>query len=93
MVYVASFGVRFSVMFQLMFVHYTFSSGLVAEWPTFGKQLSARLAVCSYCILYICNFLFISNFGFMRGILRFLLLQFLCIAFLLLLYQNSRIIF
>ena len=28
---VACFGVRVSVMFHLMFVHYTFSSGLVAE--------------------------------------------------------------
>ena len=34
---VACFGVRVSVMFHLMFVHYTFSSGLVAEWPPFGK--------------------------------------------------------
>ena len=34
---VACFGVRVSVMFHLMFVHYTFSSDLVAEWPPFGK--------------------------------------------------------
>ena len=34
---VACFGVRVSVMFHLMFVHYTFSSVLVAEWPPFGK--------------------------------------------------------
>ena len=27
----------FSVMFHFMFVHYTFSSVLVAEWPSFGK--------------------------------------------------------
>ena len=33
MVYVSCFGVRFSVMFHFMFVHYTFSSVLVAEWP------------------------------------------------------------
>ena len=25
------------VMFRFMFVHYTFSSVLVAEWPPFGK--------------------------------------------------------
>ena len=31
------FGVRFSVMFHFMFVHYTFSSVWVAEWPPFGK--------------------------------------------------------
>ena len=37
MVYVSCFGVRFSVMFHFMFVHYTFSSVLVAEWPPFGK--------------------------------------------------------
>ena len=33
----ACFGVRVSVMFHLMFVHYTFSSVLVAEWRPFGK--------------------------------------------------------
>ena len=34
---VICFGVRVSVMFHFMFVHYTFSSILVAEWPPFGK--------------------------------------------------------
>ena len=34
---VSCFGVRVSVMFQFMFVHYTFSSVWVAEWPPFGK--------------------------------------------------------
>ena len=34
---VACFGVRVSVMFHLMFVHYTFSLVWVAEWPPFGK--------------------------------------------------------
>ena len=29
-------------MFHFMFVHYTFSSVWVAEWPPFGKQLPAR---------------------------------------------------
>ena len=42
-------------MFHFMFVHYTFSSIRVAEWPPFGKQLPARLAICSHCILSICN--------------------------------------
>ena len=28
---------RVSVMFHFKFVHYTFSSVWVAEWPTFGK--------------------------------------------------------
>ena len=34
---VRCFGVRVSVMFHFMFVHYTFSSVWVAEWPPFGK--------------------------------------------------------
>ena len=55
MVSVAWFGVRVSVMFHFVFVHYTFSSVLVAEWPPFGKHLPARLAMCSYCLLSICN--------------------------------------
>ena len=37
MVSVSCFGVRVSVMFHLMFVHFTISSVLVAEWPPFGK--------------------------------------------------------
>ena len=37
MVSVACFGVRVSVMFHLMFVHYTFSSDSLAEWPPFEK--------------------------------------------------------
>ena len=34
---VACLCVRVSVMFHLMYAHYTFSSALVAEWPPFGK--------------------------------------------------------
>ena len=30
-------GVRVSVMFHFMCVHYAFSSVWVAEWPPFGK--------------------------------------------------------
>ena len=41
---------------HLMFVHYTFSAVWVAEWPPFGKKLPARLAICSHCLLSICNF-------------------------------------
>ena len=37
MVHVACFGVRVPVMFRLVFVHYTFGSVWVAEWPPFGK--------------------------------------------------------
>ena len=55
MVSVSCFGVRVSVMFHFVFVHYTFSSVWVAEWPAFGKQLTARLAICSHCILSIYN--------------------------------------
>ena len=51
---VACFGVRVSVMFHLMFVHYTFSSVWVAKWPPFGKYLPARLAICSHFLLSIC---------------------------------------
>ena len=51
----AVFGVRVSATFHFMFVHYTSSSVWVAEWPPFGKYLLARLAICSHCILSICN--------------------------------------
>ena len=37
MVSVSCFGVRVSVVFHFMFVHYNFSSVWVAEWPPFGK--------------------------------------------------------
>ena len=55
MVSVSCFGVRVSMMFRFMFVHNTFSSVLGAEWPPFGKKLPARLAICSHCVLSICN--------------------------------------
>ena len=55
MVSVSCFGVGVSRMFHFMFVHYTFSSVWVVEWPPFGKELSARSAMCSHCILSICN--------------------------------------
>ena len=35
---VSCFGVRVSVMFHFMFVHYTFSSVWVAEWPPLGNS-------------------------------------------------------
>ena len=34
---VSCVGVRVSLMFHFMFVHYTFSSVWVAEWPPFEK--------------------------------------------------------
>ena len=54
MVSVSCFGVRVSVMFHFMFVHYTISSVWVAEWPPFGKKLPARVTHCSH-FLSICN--------------------------------------
>ena len=55
-------------MFHFIFVHYTFSSVWVAEWPPFGKLLPARLAICSHCILSICNIYLFPVFGFKSGI-------------------------
>ena len=43
------------VMFHFMFVHYTFRSLWVADWPPFGKWLPARLNISSHCIWSICN--------------------------------------
>ena len=54
-------------MFHHLFVHYTINSGWIAGWPPFGKQLLARLAICSHCLLSIFIFLFISHFGFKSG--------------------------
>ena len=55
MVYVSCFGARVSVMFHFMFVHNTFSSVCVAQWPPFGKFLPARLKIWFHCISSICN--------------------------------------
>ena len=71
-------------MFHLMFVHYTFSSVWVAEWPPFGKELSIQLAVCSHCVLYICSF------SYFESDVWFLILQFLVIAYLLLLKSKRK---
>ena len=45
MVSVSCFGVRVSVMFHFMFVHYTFSSVWVAEWPPFGVKSDVRFLI------------------------------------------------
>ena len=68
MVSVICFGVRVSVMFHFMFVHYTFSSVLVAEWPPFC-DIAAR-SVSNLFSLYFVYwlYLFISCFGFKSGI-------------------------
>ena len=52
---------------HFMFVHYTFSSVLVAEWPPFGKKLPARSAICSPCILSICNIYLFPALVFRAG--------------------------
>ena len=53
--------------FQLMFDHIMFSSVEVAEWPPFGKELLARLTICSLCFMIICNFSYFP-FWFEGGI-------------------------
>ena len=40
MVSVSCFGVRVSVMFHFMFVHYTFNSVWVAEWHLLENRCS-----------------------------------------------------
>ena len=63
----ACFGVRVSVMFHLMFIHYTFSSVWVAEWPPFW-EIAARsvghMLSLSFVYLY---FLFISHLVLRAG--------------------------
>ena len=56
----------------------------VAEWPPFGKKLPTLLAICSPCIMSICN-IYLFPALVLRAGFSFLLLQFLFIAFLLLL--------
>ena len=51
MVTVRCFGVRVSVKFHFMSVHYTFSSIWVVEWEIAARSVS----ICSDCILSICN--------------------------------------
>ena len=70
-------------MSHFMFVHYTFSSVRVAEWPTFGKQLPARLTICSHSFFSICN-IYLFPVLVLRAGFAFCLIQFLFIAFLLL---------
>ena len=55
MVSVSCFGVRVSVMFHLMFVHYTFSSVWVAEWPPFGNSCThgKQFVLMVFCLFVI----------------------------------------
>ena len=61
---VTCLGFRVSVVFRLMFVHYTLSSVKVDEWPPFGKLQSTWSAICYHCILSICNSYLFPAFGF-----------------------------
>ena len=64
-----------------MFFHISFSSVRVSEWPPFGKELT----ICSPCILTICNF------SYLRAGFGLILLQFLVIAYFLLLLRQIEI--
>ena len=55
-------------MFHFLFVHYTFSSVWVAEWPPFGKYLPSRSVICSHCILSVCDIYLFPVYGFKSGI-------------------------
>ena len=61
MVSVSCFGVRVSVMFHFMFVHYTFSSILVATF----WEIAARSVNNLFSLYFVyLKYLFISRFGF-----------------------------
>ena len=73
MVSVRCFGVGVSVVFRFMFVHCTFGSVWVAEWPPFGKKLPTRLAICSHCIFTLqemcCGFLLSREMWYRKSVL------------------------
>ena len=75
MVSVSCFGVRVSMMFHFMFVHYTLVQFGLLSGHLFGRWLPARLAICSHCILSICNiYLFpilVLGAGFAFWLLQF----------------------
>ena len=51
-------------MFHLMFVHYTFSSVRIAEWPPFGNKAAGSVShLLSLSFVYKL-YLFISHFRF-----------------------------
>ena len=73
-----------------MFVHYTLSTVWVAEWPPFGNSCPlgwpyVPIVILSSCI---CNLFIYYPFLVSRAGFGFWLLQFLIIAFLLLLTLN-----
>ena len=55
MVSVSCFGVIVSVMFHFKFVHYTFSSVWVAEWPLFCEIAARSVSNLFSLYLSICN--------------------------------------
>ena len=55
-------------MFHLMFVHYTFSSVWVAEWPLFGEKSCPLEWPCVLIVFCLFVFLFIFHFGYKSGI-------------------------
>ena len=65
MVSVSCFGVRVSVMVHFLFVHYTFSSVLVAEWPPFWE-----IAACSVSNLFSLYFVYLKYLFISRFVLR-----------------------
>ena len=83
---VACFGVRFSVMFHLIIVHYTFSSVGLLSVHFFGNSCPLGW---TYVLIVFCLFVIVIYFPFgLRAGFGFRLLQFLFIAFLLLLHHN-----
>ena len=55
-------------MFHFMFVHYTFSSVWVGEWPPFW-EIAARSVSNLFSLYFVyLKYLFISRFGFKSGI-------------------------
>ena len=89
---VTCFGVRVLMMFRLMFIHYTFSSVRVAEWPLLGNCCRLYWSVflivfCLFIFLFISNFVLRAGFGFWL-----LLFLFLFIAFLLLSIKCTKML-
>ena len=52
---VSCFDVRVSVMFHFMFVHYILIQFGLLSGNLLGNSCPVRLAICSHCILFICN--------------------------------------
>ena len=68
MVSVGCFDVRFSVMFRLMFIHYTFSSVWVCRVATFW-EIAARSVSNLFSLYFVyVYYLLIARFSFKSGI-------------------------